>query len=164
MQITLMCHGKHLSNGHISREEIEECIGTGLLLGNAVIGKQLTPPQSDWQLDKTDSLCLSHFLPVEYHADVLAPDLILSSPALYTKETTFAFSEQLKQTGIKPEIQYNIAYLNDLVSANYKYDYNNITTDCLEKLCISDPIKKTIKCLQIKNNGLNYIWFILDFC
>lgn len=161
MQITLMRHGKYLSNGHISREGIEECIGTGLLLGNSVVGKQLNPPQFDWQLDKTDSLCISDSLPKEYRNPVLAPDLILTSPVLRAKETAFAFSEQLKRAKINSEIQYNVAYLDDLLSAEYKYNHNGINADCLEKLLTSDSIKQTVNFIQrLAKKGKKHIVII----
>ena len=135
MQITLIRHGKYLpSNGHLTRDGIEETIGTALLLGNAAVGDKLEKPQPDWQLDKAGFLCPSDLLSPEYQTHVLPPDLILSSSALRAKETAFTFAEQLKQAKVKPEIRYNVAYLNEPASDEHENNKIEETIGLIQRL------------------------------
>lgn len=114
MQLTLIGQWKILQDRHITREEIKNTIDVTLALANAVVGKNLTPPQPDWQLNEHNSFYPTHSLPKEYQDPVLAPDLILTSSDLHAKGMGFTILEQLKQAGITPEIKYNTTCLNNL--------------------------------------------------
>lgn len=139
MQITLIRHGHYdSSSGHLTREGIEEGIGAGVALGNAV-----DPKITDFLDNETG---LNGGVPVAEHP-IKAPDLILTSPALRAKETGFVVSEQLKQLGINSELKYNIAYLNDLdlFTDGYRPNHHgHMTQEMAEKLYPTEPIQKTV--------------------
>ena len=163
MQITLIRNGKHDKNGHLTHDGIEDGIGAGFLLGNAAVGQQFKVPQVDWVLLHDDgNIAPIYSLPAQYQCPVQIPDLILTSSELPAKEMGFAVWEQLKHAHIKPDIRYNIAYLNKFVSDDYKIDqYGCIDSKVAEKLYASKQIQDTIGFIQrLEKEGKQHVVII----
>ena len=143
MQITLIRHAHYsVESGHLTREGIREGIGTGLALGNAVQSKV-----ADFWDNK--SISNGEMLVAKY--PLKAPDIILTSSALRAKETGFAVSKQLKEMGIKSEIRYNVACLNDLglFTDGYRPNHHGyITRKVARRLYRTKPVQETVRLIQ----------------
>lgn len=163
MQITLIRNGKHDKTGHLIHDGIEEGIGAGLLLGNASVGQNFKVPQVDWVLLQDDgNIAPAYHLPAQYQCPIQAPDLILTSSELPAKEMAFTVWEQLKHAHIKPDILYNIAYLNKLISKDYKLDSDGqIDLNAAERLYSSKQIQDTVAFIQrLEKEGKQHIVII----
>ena len=143
MQITLIRHAHYCAeSGHLTREGIKESINAGLALGNAAHPK-ITDLLDNKQVSNAGLLVAQYPL--------RSPDVILTSPALRAKETGFAISSQLTQMGIRPEVRYNVACLNDLdlFTDGYRPSHHGyLTQKVARRLNRTKPVQETVRLIQ----------------